>query len=70
MTFYTFHRHRVYLADRVDLTSSLYSWWEDFESSLATLFLGFNCGFISTSALDCPLGIAPEAALEDLGLPQ
>ena len=68
MAFYIFHRHRVCLVDRVDLICSLYSWWEGFgSSSLATLPLGFNCGFISTSG--CPLGFAPEAALEDLGLP-
>ena len=35
----------------VDLICSLYSWWEGFlSSSTATLPLGFNCGFISTSA--------------------
>ena len=26
VTFYIFHRHRVYLVDRVDLICSLYSW--------------------------------------------
>ena len=70
MTFYIFHRHRVYLVDRVDLICSLYSWWEGFgSSSLVTLPLDFNCGFISTSACGRPLGFAPEAALEGLGLP-
>ena len=70
MSFHIFHRHRACLVDPVDLIFSLYSWWEGFgSSSLATLPLGFNCGFISTSA-GCPLGFAPEAALEDLGLPQ
>ena len=45
-----FHRHRVCPVDCVGLISSLYSWWEGFgSSSLATLPLGFNCGFISTS---------------------
>ena len=35
---YIFHRHRVCLVDHVDLTCSLYSWWEDFGSSyLGTL---------------------------------
>ena len=38
-------------------------------SSLATLPLGFSCGFISPSACG-PQGSAPELALEDLGLPQ
>ena len=42
---------RVCLVDRVDLICSLYSWLKGFaSSSLATLPLGFNCGFISTSA--------------------
>ena len=51
MSFYIFHRHRVCLVDHVDLIHSLYSWWEGFESStLATLPLGFSCGFISTHA--------------------
>ena len=51
MPFCISHRHRVCLADHVDLIPSLYSWWEGFgSSSLATLPLGFNCGFISTSA--------------------
>ena len=41
----------VCLVDHVDLICSLYSWWEGFgSSSLATLPLSFNCGFISTSA--------------------
>ena len=45
--------------------------WEGFgSSSLVTLPLGFNCAFISTSACGRPLAFAPEAALEDLGLPQ
>ena len=50
MTFFVFHRHRICLVDCVDLICSLYSWWGGFGSSLATLPLGFNCGFISTSA--------------------
>jgi len=74
MAFYIFHRHRVCLVDRVDLTCSLCSWWEGFgSSSLATLPLGFICGFISTSACgsstgDCSwgcrggLGFAPVRA--------
>ena len=65
MDFYIFHRHRVCLVDRVYLICSLYSCWEGFGSScLATLPLGFNCDFISTSTC----WFAPEAALEDLGL--
>ena len=51
ISFYIFHRHRVCLVDHVDLICSLYSCWEGFgSSSSATLPLGFNCGFISTSA--------------------
>ena len=70
MTFYIFQIHRSYIVDSVDLICSLYNWWEGFgSSSLATLPLGFNCGFISTSACGSSTGIAPESALEDLGLP-
>ena len=70
MTFYIFHRHRVCLVGSVDLICSLYSWWEGFgSSSLATLpwvsivvlFPSLNVGH--------PLGFAPEASLNDLGLP-
>ena len=69
-SFYIFHRHRVCLVDCVDLICSLYSWWEGFgSSSLATLPLGSNCSFISTLLVGRPLGLAPEVALEDLGLP-
>ena len=71
MAFYIFHRHRVWLVGCVDLICSLHSWWEDFgPSSLATLHLGFDCGFISNSACGSSLEFAPEAALEDLALPQ
>ena len=70
MIFCIFRRHRFCLVDRVDLICSLYSWWEGFgSSSLATLPLGFKCGFIPTLHVGHPLGVAPEAALEDLGLP-
>ena len=58
MAFYIVHRHRVCLVDHVDLICSLYSWWESFGSfSLATLSLGFNCGFISTSACGSSTGV-------------
>ena len=58
MTFYIFHRHRICLVDRVDLICSLYSWWEGFAlSSIATLPLGFNCGFISTSTCGLSTGV-------------
>ena len=74
MTFYIFHRHRVWLVDPVDLICGLYTWREGFgSSSLATLPLGFSCGFISPSACGsspgvcswgCPggLGFAPVRA--------
>ena len=65
-----FHRHRVCLVDHVDLIHSLYSWWEGFgSSSLATLSLGFNCGFISTSACGSSTGVCSWGAQKDLGLP-
>ena len=76
---YIFHRDRVCLVDHVDLICSLYSWWEGFgSSSLATLPLGFSCGFISTSACGsftgvcswgCPggLGFAPVRARSGSG---
>ena len=58
MPFYMFQRHRVCLVDHVGLICSLYSWWESFgSSSLATLPLGFNCGFISTSACGSSTGV-------------
>ena len=58
MTFYIFHRHRLCLADCVDLICCFYSWWEVFgSSSLATLPLGFNCGFTSTSTRGSPTGV-------------
>ena len=53
MSFYVFHRHRVCLVDCVDSICSLYSWWQGFgSSSWATLHLGFNHGFISTSSCE------------------
>ena len=57
MFFYIFHRDRVCLVDCVDLICSLYSWREGFGSSLATLPLDFNCGFISTSACGLSTGV-------------
>ena len=59
MAFYTFHRHRVCLVDRVDLIYSLYSSWESFgSSSLATLPLGFECGFMSTGTCGSFTGVS------------
>ena len=57
MTFNTFHRHRVCLVGRADLICSLCSWWEGLGSSLVTLPLGFNCGFISTSTCGSSTGV-------------
>ena len=58
MCFYIFHRHRVCLVDHGYLIWSLYSCWEGFgSSSLATLTLGFNYGFVSTSACGLYNGI-------------
>ena len=68
MTFYIFHRHRVCLVDHVDLISSLYSWWEGFgSSSLVTLPLGFNCGFIPTSACGSSTGVCSWGSPGGLG---
>ena len=58
MSLYILHRHRVCLDDHVDLICSLYRWGQDFgSSSLATQLLGFNCGFISTSACGSSTGV-------------
>ena len=58
MTFNILHRHRVCLVDCVDLIYSLYSSWEGLgSSSLVTLPLGFNRGFISTSACGWSTGV-------------
>ena len=58
MTFCIFCRQRVCLVDHVDLSCSLYSWWEGFQSSsLATQPRGFNCGFISISACGLFTGV-------------
>ena len=68
MSFYIFHRHSVCLVDRVDLICSLYSWWEDFgSSSLVTLPLGYNCGFISTSGYESSTGVCSWGCPEGLG---
>ena len=66
MAFYIFHRHRVCLVDPVDLFCSLYSWWEGVGSSFS---LGSIVVLFPSLHGGCPLGFAPEAALEDLGLP-
>ena len=71
VSFRIFHRLRICLVDLVDLIGCLYSWWEGFgSSSLATLILGFIVVLSSHLLAGRPLGFAPEAALEALGLPQ
>ena len=70
MSFHIFHRHSIYLVDLADLTCSLYSWWEGFRSSsLVTLPLDFVVVLFLSLYVGHPLGFAPAAALEDLGLP-
>ena len=70
MTFNIFHRHRVCLVDHVDLICSLYSWWEGLvSSSLVTLPRVSIVVLFPPLPVGRPLGFAPEAALEDLGLP-
>ena len=71
MAFCMFHRRRVCLVDHVDLICRLYSWWEGFgSSSLATLPPGFQLWFYFRLYMwVIRWGLAPEAALEGLGLP-
>ena len=58
MAFDIFHRHRVCLADPVNLICILYRWQESFgSSSLATLPLGFNYGFIFTFTCGLSTGV-------------
>ena len=58
VSFYIFHRHRVCLADPVDLMCSFFNLWEGLgSSSLTTLSLGLNCDFIPTSACGFSLGL-------------
>ena len=54
----------------MDLICSLYSWWEGFRSSLAIYPWGSILVLFPPLHVGRPLGFAPEAALEDLGLPQ
>ena len=65
VSFYIFYRHRVCLVDPVDL---ICSWWKGLgSSSLATLPLGFNCGFISTSACGSNTGVCSQGCPGGLG---
>ena len=58
LSFYIFHRFKHCLVDCVDFICSLYHWWEGLGFSfLATLCLGFNCGFISTSVYESSPGV-------------
>ena len=59
----------VCLVDRVDLICSLYSWWEDFESSSFAILPWVSIVvLVPLLHVGRALGFAPEAALEDLGL--
>ena len=59
---------RVCLVDCVELTGSLYSWWEGFVSySLVTLPLGYNCDFISTFVCGSSAGVCSSGCPEGLG---
>ena len=65
----------IYSIDResacVDLTFILYSWWEDFRFFwLATLPWHSTVALSPPLHVDRPQEFTPEAALEDLGLPQ
>ena len=70
MAFYIFHKHRVCLVDLVDLICTLYSWCEGFESSfLSHNAPGFQLWFyFHLYTWVVHWGLAPEAALEGLGL--
>ena len=68
MTFYIFYTHRVFLVNCVDLVCCLYSWWESFgSSSLASLPLDFDCGFISTSTCGSSTGVCSQGCPGGLG---
>ena len=70
MAFHRFHQTQSRLVDCVDFIGSLYSCWEGLgSSSSATLPLGLNVILFPPLHVGRPLGFAPEAALEDLGLP-
>ena len=59
MVFYIVHCVGVCLVDHVDLIYSLYSWWGSFgSSSLATLPLGFDCGFMFTGTCGSFTGVS------------
>ena len=70
MTFYIFHRHRVCPVDCVGLICSCTA-----GGRVLGLLLQSHCLWVSVVILfpplrvGHPLGIAPESALEDLGLP-
>ena len=67
-SFNIFRRHRVCLVDCGNLICILYSWWEGFgSSSLATLPLSFNYGFISTSGWGSSTGVCSWGCLGGFG---
>ena len=68
MTFYIFHRHRVCLVKSCGFNLKLVQLVGKFgSSSLATLPLGFSCGFIATSACGSYTGVCPWCCPGGLG---
>ena len=68
MTFYIFHRHRVCLVKSCGFNLKLVQLVGKFgSSSLATLALGFNCGFTATSACGSSTGVCPWGCPGGLG---
>ena len=70
MSFYTFHRHRVCLVNRVDLICPCTA-----DGNIWGLLPQPHCPWVSAVVLfpplhvGHPLGFAPEVALEELGWP-
>ena len=65
---YVSHRRSVRPVHRVELVCSLYSWWAGLGSSLGHTAPGFQLWFYFHLYM-WVMGFAPEASLEDLGLP-
>ena len=63
-----FYRHRVYLVDRMDLICRFCGWWKgSWPSSLGTLPLELNCGFIPTSTCWPSIGVYSQGCPGGLG---
>ena len=70
MSFYIFHRHRVCLADCVDLIYTSDNWWEVWVFFLSHTAPGFQLWFYFHLCMwIIHWGLAPVADLEGLGLP-